>query len=236
MTHQGAFCQEVGPYVLSYLPGETDMEVTIYLTALDDPVPAYTHNQQVAFSLSHPLFKYATMIYQPTGLSTFFNLALQELHHIGFAEIYPWPSVEELIQNEIVIDMLTSLHRESIGTYIEYELLEKYPSPFEYFLWLVDKRPVVRRYIQAMNTLFAIAQTKPDPEDAVYDDTYRRIGRLCYRRKGFYIVGGYMAMRIEQELGRDVLVGTIRDGYESFAEVYNTIADEDMKIQYRSEP
>ena len=233
MDHQGAFCQEVGRYVLSYLPAGAEIETTVYLTAMDNPVPAFANGENVVFSLSHPLFKYSTMIHETTGLSTFFNLALQELHHLGFAEIYPWPTEEELIQNEIVIDMLTSLHRESIGTYIEYELLEEYPSPFEYFLYLVDKEPIVRRYIKSMNELFAIAQTKPEPFDPAYNDTYRQIGKLCYRRKGFYIVGGYMAMRIDDELGKEALVKTIEDGYLSFVDSYNSIAVDEMKIYYK---
>jgi hypothetical protein len=231
MTHQGAFCQEIGPHVLSYLPEGTDIEVTIFLTAMDEPVPAYAHNQKIAFSLSHPLFKYSAMMYQPTGLSTFFNLALQEVHHIGFAKTYPWPSVEELIQNEIVIDMLLSLHRESIGTFIEYELLETYPSPFEYFIYLIDKEIIVNRYIKAMNDLFTIAAAKPEGE--AYNETYNQIGSLCYRKKGFYIVGGYMAMRINDELGREALVQTISGGYESFVETYNSVAEEGMRIQWK---
>ena len=232
MTNQGAFCREIGPHVLSFLPQASDLgEVTIYLTALDQPVPAYADNNKVAFSLSHPLFKYSSMIHEPTGLSTFFNLALQEVHHIGFAETYPWPSVEELIQNEIVIDMLLSLHRESIGTYIEYELLEQYPSPFEYFLYLIDKEMIVNSYIKAMNDLFAIAAAKPEGE--AYNETYKQIGALCYRRKGFYIVGGYMALTIDRELGREALVQTMSDGYESFVETYNAVAKDSMRIQWK---
>ncbi len=233
MTYRRAFCQEVGPHVLYYLPEGAEIMVTIYLTAMDEPVPAYAYDQGIVFSLSHPLFKYSTMIHEPTGLSTFFNLALQELHHFGFAEIYLWPMVEELKLNEIIIDMLTSLHRESIGTYIEYELLDKYPSPLEYFLYMVDINSVVRHSIKAMNDLFAIAQTRPEPMDPAYNDTYRWIGKLCYRRKGIYIVGGYMAMEIKEELGNKVLVRTIADGYGSFVDSYNSIAAEEMKIRYK---
>ena len=233
MDHRGAFCQEVGRHVLTYLPAGAEVEATVYLTAMDNPVPAYADGENVVFSLSHPLFKYSTMIHETTGLSTFFNLALQELHHLGFAEVYPWPTEEELIQNEIVIDMLTSLHRESIGTFIEYELLEEYPSPFEYFLYLVDKELVVRRYVREMNELFVVAQTRPEPSDPVYNDTYRQIGKLCYQQKGFYIVGGYMAMRIEEELGKEGLVQTIPGGYESFVKTYNTVASDEMEIRYK---
>ena len=138
------------------------------------------------------------------------------------------------MENEVVIDMLIALQMESIGTYIEYEHLAKYPSPFEYFVYLIDKEPIVRWYIREMNELFAIAQTQPTGE--AYEEIYRRIGSLGYRRKGFYIVGGYMAMVIAEELGRDALVQTIADGYESFSETYNAIAEEGMRIQWGQAP
>ena len=233
MTHRQSFCREIGPQVMDYLPAGVDLGVTIYLTALDEPVPAQTGQDEIVFSLSHPLYRYAATIHEPTGLSTFYNLALQELHHIGFSDVFEWPSEEEHRENEIVIDMLVGLQVDGIATYIEYELFDQYPSPFEYFLYLMDKEPVVRRYIRAMNDLFAVAQTRPEPFSAAYDEAYREIGALCYRHKGFYIVGGYMAMTIEQELGREMLVQTVSDGFSAFAEAYNTVADEDMRILWK---
>ncbi|GEM_PF-2616240 len=85
-----------------------------------------------------------------------------------------------------------------------------------------------------MNELFAIARTKPNCE--AYDDIYRRIASLGYRRKCFYIVGAYMAMEIESKLGREELVQTIADGYETFARTYNSVADEDMVIEWSARP
>jgi hypothetical protein len=234
MAHQQSFCQEVGPHILAYLPEGTDIGGTIYLTAHDESVPAYFRGREIAFSLSHPLFAYAAILHEPTALTSFFNLALQELFHVGFIDSYKWPSLEEHMENEVVIDMLINLQNEGIATYIEHELSSQYPSPFEWFLYLIDKKPIVRWYIKGINELFAIAQTKPVGD--AYDDIYRRIGSLGYRRKGLYIVGAYMAMTIERELGRDALVKTIFDGYTDFADTYNAIADEEMRIQWRIEP
>ena len=232
--HQQAFCQEVGAHVLAYLPQGSASGATIYLTALDDPWPGYFKEREIVFSLSHPLFLYATRIYAPTGLSTFFNLALQELFHVGFAASYPWPSLEEHKQDEIVIDMLINLQNEGIATWIEYELADQYPSPFEWFLYLVDQKPVVCVYITDLNELFAIAQTRPTGD--AYDDIYRKIGAIGYNRKGFNIVGAYMAAKIEAELGRDALIQTIQDGYQAFADTYNALVDEEMQIRWLPTP
>ena len=39
-------------------------------------------------------------------------------------------------------------------------------------------------------------------------------------------------MTIENELGHEVLVQTIEDGFYSFAETYNTLVDEDMQVRW----
>ena len=230
LAHQQAFCQQVGSHVLAYLPEGAESGVTIYLTAIDDPWPAYFKDRAIVFSLSHPLFLYATIINAPTGLSTFFNLGLQELFHVGFAASYPWPALEEHKQNEVVIDILINLQNEGIATYIEHQLSAQFPSPFEWFLYLVDQRSVVRWYIAELNELLAVAQTMPVGD--AYADIYRRIGILGYNRKGFNIVGAYMAAEIEHQLGRQALIQTIQDGYQSFPETYNAIAEQDMQIQW----
>ena len=153
---------------------------------------------------------------------------------MGFASSYPWPSVEEHRQNEIVIDMLINLQNEGIATWIEYQMAEQYPSPFEWFLYLVDRDSIVSAYIADLNELFAIAQTQPTGD--AYADAYRKIGAIGYNRKGFNIVGAYMAAQIERELGRDALVQTIRDGYQAFPEANNALVDEEMRIHWSTTP
>lgn len=233
LANQNSFCKEVASNVMSYLPADVDTSVTIYLTTLEGSAPAYSDGQDIAISLSHPLFAGAQMIHEPTGLSAFYNLGLHEFFHVYLNEIYDWPTVEEHMQNEVVIDMLIALQNEGMATYISHQLNPRYPSPFEWFLYAVDQESAVRLYIKEMNDLFAIAQTKPTGE--AYDDIYRRIASLCYQGKGFYIVGAYMTQKIESQLGRDALAQTVLDGYYTFANTYNSITDENMKIRWQSE-
>ena len=234
IANQQSFCKEIGPHVLTYLPEGMNLDVTIFLTGLDEPVPAYTKDGEIAFSLSHPLFSYAAILHEPTGLSTFFNLALQELFHVGYSETFNRPSLEELKENEIVIDMLIGLQNEGIATHIEDELSEQYPSPFEWFLYVLNQKTIVHWYINGMNKLLKEGMAKPTGD--AYNDVYRRIGALGYRRKGFYIVGAYMAQTIENELGRDALTQTIVDGYDRFADIYNGLVEAEMRIQWRTAP
>jgi hypothetical protein len=234
MANQPSFCQEIVTTIMPYLPDEAATNVTIYLAALEGSAPAFSQDHQIAFSLSHPLFSAAQRIHEPTGVSSFFNLGLHELFHIYFGSVYPWPSLEEHMANEVIIDMLMALQNEGIATHISHQLNTRYPSPFEWFLYLVDQKPVVRLYINEINELFAVAQTQP--AGAAYDAIYSDIASLCYQKKGFYVVGAHMASTIETKLGREALVQTISGGYEAFVRAYNTVAEESMQIHWENTP
>lgn len=234
LANQNSFCREVVTAVLPYLPDGVDANVTIYLTALEGSAAAFAKNGEIVFSLPHPIFAGAQRIHEPTGVSAFYNLGLHELFHIYFASVYKWPTLAEHMANEVVMDMLMTLQNEGIATHISHQLNARYPSPFEWFLYLVDQKPVVRLYINEMDKLFAFAQTQPTGE--AYDAIYRDIASLCYQKKGFYIVGAFMAMTIENELGREALVQTISGGYEAFVRTYNAVVEESMQIQWETTP
>lgn len=235
LAHRQAFCQEVVSNVLAYLPEGTDLDVTIYLTAHEGSAAAFTAGQEIAFSLSHPLLVNTALIYEPTGLSAFFNLALHELFHSGFNLHGELLSEEEHRKNEIVIDLLSVLQNEGMATYTSYRLNRKYPTPFEWFIYLIDKEHVVRFYLGKLNGILEDG-SPPPPLGEAYNQLYRRIGTWGYRRNGLYIVGGYMAMKIEEALGHEALVQTIEDGFYAFAETYNSIVDEDMQVVWELVP
>ena len=107
----------------------------------------------------------------------------------------------------------------------------EYPIPFEWFIYLVDNETVVRFFIGEINKILADG-SPPPPRGNAYDQLYRRIGRIGYQWKGLYIVGGYMAMTIEEQSGREALDRTVQDGFYSFAETYNALAAENMKIYW----
>ena len=136
--------------------------------------------------------------------------------------------------NEVVIDMLIGLQNEGIATCIEYKPTKEFPSPYEYFLYRLDKKPIVRWYIREFNELFSVAKTKPTGE--THNEVYRQIASLAYQKKGFYVVGAAMALTIEEELGRQALIQTVEGGYQAFADAYNSVADDEMRIQWSPEP
>ncbi|MEJ2758766.1 MAG: hypothetical protein P8046_09835, partial [Anaerolineales bacterium] len=206
-------------------------ETIIYLTAHEGSAPAFTRPGEITFSLSHPLLANTTFIHETTGLSAFFNLALHEFFHIGFANSSDPPSEEQLKENEIVVDVLHVYQNEGMATILSYNLASEFPTPFEWFIYMLDREAVVRFYLNRINDILLDGSPAP-PLGEEYNKLYRRIAKVGYRWKGLNIVGGYMAMTIENELGHEALVQTIEDGFFNFAETYNTLVDEDMQVRW----
>ena len=235
MTYRQSFCQEVAENVLTSLPEGTELDVTIYLTAHEGSAAAYTRPGEITFSLSSPLLVNTALVHETTGLSAFFNLGLHEFFHIGFANSSNPPSEEQLMNNEVVVDVLHVLQNEGMATYLSYKLAPEFPTPFEWFIYMLDREMLVRIYLNEINDILLDGSPAP-PLGEDYNDLYRRIGRVGYRWNGLYIVGGYMTLKIENELGHEALVQTIDDGFYSFAETYNELANEDMKIRWNEVP
>lgn len=235
MTYHQSFCQEIADKVLTSLPEGTELDVTIYLTAHEGSAPAFTRPGEITFSLSHPLIVNTAFVHETTGLSAFFNLALHEFFHIGFANSSQPPSEEQLMEDEIVVDVLHTLQNEGMATSLSNKLSSEYPTPFEWFIYLLDRETIVRFFLSKINDILADGSPAP-PLGEEYNQLYRRIGRVGYWLKGLNIVGGYMAMTIENELGHKALVQTIDDGFYSFAETYNALVDEDMQVHWNEAP
>lgn len=55
-------------------------------------------------------------------------------------------------------------------------------------------------------------------------------------QRALYLVGAYMALTIDENLGRGVLVETVRRGPRSFIATYNTMAKDGMEVYEIPEP
>jgi hypothetical protein len=233
MEYQQSFCQEVVDLVLAHLPEGTNLQITVYLTAYEGSAAAYTmpSEHQIAFNLSHLLMANTAVIHEATGLSAFFNLALHEFFHAGYGENMVEIDQEEHRRNEIVIDIVSVLQNEGIACHISKMASKDYPTPFEVYVYLIDSELVVKYFLGEINQILADG-SPPPPLGEEYNDLYRRIGKIGYRRQGLYILGGYMAQQIEEQLGAEALVQTIEDGFFSFVDTYNSIVEEDMRVVY----
>jgi tetratricopeptide (TPR) repeat protein len=71
-------------------------------------------------------------------------------------------------------------------------------------------------------------------ESKTVQELYQDVNRLN-RGQAIYFVSGYMAGRIEDRLGREVLAATVKTGPMSFIRAYNSVAEEGMELHF-SEP
>jgi tetratricopeptide (TPR) repeat protein len=65
---------------------------------------------------------------------------------------------------------------------------------------------------------------------------WKKVGAFCSGRREAYVVGAYMAKRIEERLGKEALVATVAEGPGSFIRTYNGIAKPGMRLVYQPPP
>jgi hypothetical protein len=95
-----------------------------------------------------------------------------------------------------------------------YRIRETYPSALRYADPLIHFKPLYRYLIGRMNKVFFDgAESKTEAE------LYQDLSRLK-RGQAIYFISGYMAVRIEDELGREVLATTAKTGPRAFIQAY----------------
>lgn len=232
MAGSETFCEKAIPHVLSFLPEETDLDTTIYLTALSRAYAPNVHHMgamavDVSYSfhipltgllflpgqvLRHPGDPWADLAAKGSA-STIFNTLVHELFHVGY-----WNSTPTETQT-----MLASLQNEGLAVYVAYKAETMFPAPLENDPR--DKGSSVRELLAKLNELFAEAESMPA------DEFMKKQVDVGFRQKAFHIVGAAMAHTIDEKLGRDVLIETITEGPQAFVRAYNSVAEEDMQVR-----
>jgi tetratricopeptide (TPR) repeat protein len=221
VTGKETFCKLVVPHILSYLPEWADANTTFYLTALD-PIGTGFHNRNgIAIGLSHPAYVNAEKIFGQ-GSDSVHNIMAHELFHRGYFDAWLY-QVEHPLENSSLRGFIGLLQNDGMAVNAAYRITDYYPSRLDFIYPLHDFEPYIGYLIGKMNRVFDNVSSKPT------DELNQDVSRL-YRRSVHYIVGGYMAGRIEDQLGREALVATVASGPVSFIETYNAVAEEGMQI------
>jgi tetratricopeptide (TPR) repeat protein len=217
------FCKIAVPHILSYLPEGTEIRTTYYLATLD-PINTGFHNREgILIGLSHPTYSNADRFFSQ-GNSSIYNIMAHELFHRGYKDAWLW-QVETPLQNGALRDMITSLQNDGMAVNAAYRVTEYYPSSMDFTYPLHNFEPYVHYWIGRLNQVLENAESK------TVDELYRDVGQLL-RDNAHYIVGGYMAGRIEDQLGREALVNTVVTGPISFIQTYNSVSEAGMEIRF----
>jgi tetratricopeptide (TPR) repeat protein len=133
--------------------------------------------------------------------------------------------IEPPLENGALRDFIKILQNDGMAVNAAYQIREYYPSSLDFTYPLHDFEPYVRYLIGQTNQVFKNVASKPAEE------LNQDINRL-YRSNVHYIVGGYMAGRIEDQLGRDALVATVEIGPIAFIDTYNSVAKDGLEIHF----
>jgi hypothetical protein len=220
LENASTFREKALRHICFYLPSSApSIDVTVSLVAFMEPV-AFARPEGIILNISHEYWA-------DKSIGFLLNILLHELYHFGFHssfesdEINPRESKQKLIEY-----VCWWLQNEGIATYVSYSgqnLFHFKESVPDYTM--IDRATDVARLSQIVNSILA----KCDEE------TYEKISDTIWgkgvRERAFYVVGGYMAKRIDEELGRDALTGTIGKPPKHFVDTYNKLNDTQILIK-----
>ena len=210
------FLERAIPFVCSYLPPGSNLDVSIYFTA---HIPARSFLWEgIVINVAAP--------YWHGNPDNILNNLVHEIWHVGYAKNRDLRSEKNSV-GTVRYDMLDTLQNEGTATYVGYRADGMFHAPDEKDYRLLEDPAAVSRLLAQVNHLFAQVDVLPADE----------MDRLTWERgvvdRAYYIVGAYMAQTIENALGGQALVDTIAAGPISFADLYNSLADAGEGIVFR---
>jgi len=214
-------------HVCSYLPKETVLEAKVLLACfiyLGKPEPRFSPN---AFVVGPDIVINVSSKYWKNQTSEVLHTLSHELFHVGYHWHHNSLPLQDANTNQKMIDhILWQLQNEGLATYTAYKLREDLPTQQLEDYLLLDNLLEVKRLFTDINDLLQQAKTLSPTEirEAVIDR-----GIL---KRGFYVVGAYMAQQIEKKLGKDMLVSSVSKGPLYFAKLYDSISDKELEINY----
>ncbi|MHA1909920.1 MAG: DUF5700 domain-containing putative Zn-dependent protease [Candidatus Thorarchaeota archaeon] len=199
--------------VAEYLPKDLHLGCNLY-TMVGYDIGIVSEGSAL-INIAHPLFKVS-----PCEL---IFMAMHEVHHVGYAHYNPIFSFSELERLSDLRDAVRySTHLEGLAVYaplrkrVETECLlhEDYSA-------LMDEEIAEQRSMQYFDL---VAELERKSDRTITDDDFRIFEPMSARGKRlWYVTGAYMAKMIDERLGRETLIGTVRQGPNSFFDLYDSI-------------
>jgi len=210
-----AFLGSASKHLAQYLPRETPIRGRVVFGVM---LPGY------AFSDGHNIVINLTSEYWKDNRDKVLNLLVHELFHNGFATHQQARSVAAAEQGGSAISNIAwQIQNEGTATYVAYRAKPPGLEVEDYAL--LDSPPEVRRRFELVRGLLDRARAgNPDGLAA-------EIWEHGVKQRAFYVVGAFMARRIEEQRGRAALVATIGAGTRAFFAAYDaTSPSEELRI------
>ncbi|MBN1682345.1 hypothetical protein JW865_02180 [Candidatus Bathyarchaeota archaeon] len=206
-------------HVSSYLPDLTPaIEIKINLIGYVEPV-AFARLGNIVLNITNEYWS-------NKDLGFLFNILVHEIYHFGFHYSFNIEPINPRESSEKFIEYICWwLQNEGIATYVSYSAQNLFPFQNKVPDYLMIDNTIDReRLSQIVNYIFSKCKEEP------YEKVENLIWSKGVRERAFYVIGGYMSKKIDQELGRDELIKTIGKPFRDFVNVYNELNNKEFKI------
>lgn len=208
-------------HISSFLPPSAPpVKVPVYLISDVKPA-AFAYPGGILMNVNSPRFN--------SDPSVIMNIITHEVYHFGFANTIAYRTEYEL-ENEPLDFVLSFLLNEGMATYVSFSARDFFPNDFVPDYQMMQDPEEVRKNIEKVDWLFSQA------EFLSADSIMKVAWQKGIIERAFYIAGGYMAWLIDERMGREALVEVMCSGPVSFIKMYNSLANEGMKIQEPEPP
>ena len=210
--NKGLFASSINE-VAEYLPKDLQLECKLY-TMVGYDVGIVSEGSAL-LNIAHPYFEE-----NPCEL---IFIAMHELHHVGYVHYNPIFSFAELERLSDLKDAVRySTHLEGLAVYAPLrKRVETGCIVHEDYSALMDEEIVEQRMMQYFDLVTELERksdrTITDDDFGIFDPMSAKGKRL------WYVTGAYMAKMIDERLGRKVLIDTVRQGPNSFFNLYNSV-------------
>ena len=210
------FDERALPHICSFLPeNNVNLNTTVYLTGHTLPWAFMTHSNVVINVLhSH---------YKDKSADDLMNTIVHEVFHIGYGKNRSYRTEIEL-ENVNIYDILDSFHNEGMAVYTAYKAQKFFPAPDEEDYILLEDPKEVKRLLKILNDFFSKANSLSE------DELREKSWDVGIMKRGYYVVGSFMAKTIDEQSGRESLIETVKKGPMSFISTYNQLVEPEMHV------
>ena len=207
------FLEKALPHICTFLPNEANVDITIHFTAF---IPSRAFAQDdIVINVNAAYWK--------ENADNIINTIVHEIFHVG----YQWYRNQRNDNpDDTLYRILDNIISEGICTYVAYKALPIFPAPDEKDFKLVEDIDQIEKSFEEVHEIITQidALDKKDLQQLIFSKGI--IGRA------YYVVGTYIMMIIDEELGREILKEKLLEGPIPLINSYNEIIKEELKFHF----
>jgi hypothetical protein len=212
MKKNTQFRKKALPHICSWLPESTRFDTEIHFAAFIPPWAFSWGDGIIVIDVSAKKWN------QNAGLVM--NLLIHEIYHLGFVKYNPGFSLKSAgKEKEFIENILWQLQNEGMATWVAYNGRKIFPTgKNEPDYQKLESNAQIDRLFGKLNSLIEKV------EENVSKKTQKLVWEIGVKERAFYIVGAYMAKKLEEKKGREFLLKLIKMKPINFAVEYNKLS------------